>query len=173
MFSRTSRAFTSFPHASWDARDGRRHPLPSGTYYAQWTGVDRDGIAGATRPKAIKVSAKKLVHASRTVTISPHAAASWGYPPGCNGCAKHPLCGTVTPSKRFEQEGALSFRSGEDCGTLPSQQAAQQHFVYEPRDVAPRAYGTLRLSLFGGPTTPRNSDQGDLYLEYRVDLPHP
>lgn len=47
VFSRVSRVFTSFPHANWDARDGRRRPLPSGIYYAQWTGVDRDGFAGA------------------------------------------------------------------------------------------------------------------------------
>lgn len=43
--------------------------------------------------------------------------------------------------------------------------AGMQHFVYEPRDAAPRAYGTVKLALLGGPTTPGDSDQGDLYLE--------
>ena len=168
VLTRVSGAFTGSPHATWAARDRHHHPLPAGTYYAQWSGRDRDGFTGATKPRPIKVSARKLVHASRTVTIPPASAATWTYPPGCQGCEEHPLCGTVTPSQRFAQPGALSFRSGEDCGTSPSQWAASRHFVYEPHEAAPRAYGTVRLSAFGGPTTPGAADQGTLAVEYRT-----
>jgi hypothetical protein len=71
----------------------------------------------------------------------------------------------VTPSDRFTQDGALSFRSGPNCGQ-PFQWHATGSFEIALHDAAPRGYGNLTLSLFGGPTTPGASDQGRLTVAY-------
>ncbi|QWZ08669.1 alcohol dehydrogenase catalytic domain-containing protein [Nocardioides panacis] len=64
-------------------------------------------------------------------------------------------------------EGALSVRSGPtDCGPLNAWQATRAS-RYIPHDKnAPRGYGTVTVSVFGGPTTPGAADQGALTVDY-------
>ena len=101
---------------------------------------------------------------TKTITVAPADAVQpfCGYGSG-NGCWDYPQCGTVAPSDRFPQDGALSYRSGSDC-TQPAPWVP----LYRPHEVrltdnAPRGYRTMTVSMFGGPTTPGAADQGVLY----------
>lgn len=66
-----------------------------------------------------------------------------------NGCWDYPQCGTIAPSDRFPQEGALSYRSGRDC-TQPAPWAYpyRSHYL-RLTDNAPRC-----APLVHGPCAP-------------------
>lgn len=130
------------------------------------SGVDKDGLTGATKARAVRVSGKRLVTRTRTVTLPANSHRGLDYPRGCNGCLEYPQCGTVEPSSRFSQPGALSYRSGPGCGDRQGRWIASTHHQLALREVAPRGYGSVTVSLFGGPTTPGAADQGELAVVY-------
>jgi flagellar hook assembly protein FlgD len=164
VFTRRSKEAHTFQRVRWDGRDRSGRPLPAGTYYVTSSGVDHDCFSGTSKPRKVVVSARKLVTHTRTLTM----AAADPEPlqeMRCMDCEAD--CGTVTPSDRFATEGALSFRSGPtDCGPLRAWQATRAS-RYIPHDkFAPRGYGTVTVSVFGGPTTPGAADQGALTVDY-------
>jgi flagellar hook assembly protein FlgD len=164
VFTRSSKESHTYQRVRWDGRDRSGRPLPAGTYYVTSSGVDDDCFSGSTMPRKVVVSAKKLVTHTRTLTM-PAADPEPLQDIGCMDCG--PDCGTITRSDRFATKGALSFRSGPtDCGPLNAWQATKAS-RYIPHDKnAPRGYGTVTVSVFGGPTTPGAADQGALTVDY-------
>ena len=162
-------------HLAWGGRDNRGRVLPAGTYKVTVSGVDRDGFTGATKALAVKVSGQKLVTRTRAVTLSPTGSRAIDYPRGCNGCADYQPCGTPVASDRFAQPGALSYRSGPGCPAgWKGPWAARSTHELVPHDDAPRGYGDVTVSMFGGPTTPGAADQGELlvYGTTTTQTPH-
>lgn len=158
VFTREYKVFSTEPQVKWDGRDHTGRPLRTGTYYVTVSGVDKDGFTGRTKTSAVKVSSQKLVQRTKTITVAPADVVQ----PLCgfdspNGCGDYPQCGTVAPSDRFTQHGALSYRSGRDC-TQPLYRSHEVRLT----DNAPRGYGTMTVSMFGGPTTAGAADQGVL-----------
>ena len=168
VFTRAIKAQRTHMRATWDGRDARRRALPAGNYYAEVSGVDMDGLRGSTAAQKVVVSAKRLVPATRTVTVSPTASRTDDFPLGCNGCGDIPRCGGAVPSDRFAQEGALSYRSGTDCE--PNSLPAFTVNTLGLDERAPRG-ATASVSVFGGPTTPGASDQGSLSVPPSTSVP--
>ena len=168
VFRRVYQDFRASLRVRWDGRDRRGRALPPGTYYVRVSGVDADGLSGRTRARAVQVSAKKLLLRTRTVTLSPAASSGLAYPRGCNGCIEYPECGTVVASERFSDPGALSYRSGPGCpeGSVGRNWSASTRHPFTLDERAPRGYGEVIVSAFGGPTTPHASDQGVLTVLY-------
>lgn len=164
VFTRAYKVFHTYLRVTWDGRDGNDRPLGEGTYYVTVSGVDKDGLAGRTRARALKVSGQRLVPRTRTITVAPADAVQpfCGYGSG-NGCWDYPQCGTIAPSDRFPQEGALSYRSGRDCTQPAPWVPLYRSHEVRLTDNAPRGYGTMTVSMFGGPTTAGAADQGVLY----------
>jgi flagellar hook assembly protein FlgD len=163
VFTRAYKVFHTYLRVPWDGRDHTGRALRAGTYYVTVSGVDKDGLAGRTRARAVKVSGQKLVQRTKTITVAPADAVQpfCGYDSG-NGCWDYPQCGTVAPSDRFTQDGALSYRSGRDCTQPASWVPLYRRHDVRLTDNAPRGYGTMAVSMFGGPTTAGAADQGVL-----------
>ena len=163
VFTRAYKVFHTYLRVKWDGRDRTGRALPAGTYYVTVSGVDKDGLTGRTRARALKVSGHKLVQRTKTITVAPADAVQpfCGYASG-NGCWDYPQCGTVAPSDRFTQGGALSYRSGRGCTQPEPWVPLYRRHEVRLTDNAPRGYGTMTVSMFGGPTTAGTADQGVL-----------
>ena len=163
VFTRAYKVFHTYLRVKWDGRDHTGRALPAGTYYVTVSGVDKDELAGHTRARAVKVSGQRLVQRTKTITVAPADAVQpfCGYDSG-NGCWDYPQCGTVAPSDRFTQDGALSYRSGRDCTQPAPWVPLYRSHEVRLTDNAPRGYGTMAVSMFGGPTTAGAADQGVL-----------
>jgi hypothetical protein len=163
VLRRAYRVCHSYLRVSWDGRDRGGRPLPAGRYSVTVAGVDRDGLAGTTRARALRLSGQRLVQRTRTLTVAPARAVQ----PACGvssgmGCWDHPQCGTVAASDRFPQDGALSYRSDPGCTQPAPWVALSRRHDVGLSDDAPRGYGTMVVSVFGGPTAPGAADQGVL-----------
>lgn len=165
VFTRTYPKLHTVRHTDWDGRDRHGRAVRPGTYYTRVSGSDVDGLRGATKRIVLHVSARRLVRATRTVTAAPADVVA---PPCSNGqgmsCGLLTPCGTITASDRFPQAGALSYRSAEDCDDASALDhgALSRDQVIGLHQNAPRGYGTMTVSMFGGPTTPGAPDQGTL-----------
>lgn len=152
---------------SWDGRDSDGNPLPPGRYTARWSGRDGVGNRGRTTALTVRVSGKVLTYQSRQLTVSPQETYTPAVcstdpqaPQGCTDPEVQP-CGTVQPSGRFTETGALSYRSGATCRSAEYWFAYGRHAL-ELQDHPIRGYGEMSVSLYGGPTAPGSSDQAEL-----------
>jgi hypothetical protein len=161
VFTRKFWSQHSYLRVRWDGRRNGR-ALPAGRYYVTVSGKDADGFTGISKPRLVTVSGKRLVMRTRTATVQPAKSVAILEPDGCNGCDYRPPCGAVVASTRFTAPGALSYRSGSSCVSADRWYARQAYAYYFSGDNTPRGYGTVSVSLFGGPTTPGASDQGEL-----------
>ena len=162
VFARAYRRFRPSLSLKWDGRDSHGRALPAGAYEVTVSGVDKDGFTGTSRPRTVTVSGKRLVLRTRTLRTDPTAYRMLDYPRGCNGCPEYPQCGELVASQRFADPGATSYRSGSGCGTRQGQWVARTQHLFRVTEVAPRGYGDVTVSMFGGPTTPGAADQGTL-----------
>ena len=107
---------------------------------------------------------RRLVQTARTVTVAPAKVVQPVCGPDApHGCGDYPLCGHRRAERRFTEAGALSHRSDAACDRPAGWGTAtyRSHGV-RLTDTAPRGYGTMTVSMFGGPRTPGAADQGEL-----------
>jgi hypothetical protein len=163
VFTRAYKAFHTYLRVTWDGRTVNGRALRAGTYYVTVSGVDRDHLAGRTRARAVRVSGQRLVQRTTTIIVAPADAVQpfCGYDSG-DGCWDYPQCGTVAPSDRFTQNGALSYRSGRGCTQPAPWVPLYRRHEVKLTDNAPRGYGTMVVSMFGGETAAGAADQGVL-----------
>ncbi|MBW9214310.1 hypothetical protein KV102_05590 [Mumia sp. zg.B53] len=107
--------------ARWAGRSSVGAIVPAGTYRVRSRYVDADGLVGYSAPRAVTVSAKRLVTRKVTERISPKA---FLYYPYVGRCGK-----IVKPARKGKAwKKSISVSSNHRCKSKPSRSGTEARF---------------------------------------------